>query len=81
MITFQRPLLPVPALGLIFLGAGLLSIQATPDPASAQLIPIKTVPVASGDQFLLFPSQNLGMGGVGVATVSYTHLTLPTTSP
>lgn len=36
-------------------------------PAAAQLIPIKTVPVASGDQFLLFPSTNLAMGGVGLA--------------
>ncbi len=36
-------------------------------PSSAQLIPIKTVPVASGDQFLFFPSDNLAMGGVGLA--------------
>src|SRR5882762_4355430 len=35
--------------------------------ASAQIIPIKTVPLAQGDQFLLFPSNNLGMGGVSVA--------------
>jgi hypothetical protein len=35
--------------------------------AHAQLIPVKSVPVASGDQFLLFPSQNLAMGGVGLA--------------
>lgn len=38
-----------------------------PAPAGAQLIQIKTVPVASGDQFLLFPSGNLAMGGVGLA--------------
>jgi hypothetical protein len=36
-------------------------------PARAQLIPVKSVPVAAGDQFLLFPSQNLAMGGVGLA--------------
>jgi hypothetical protein len=36
-------------------------------PASAQLISLKTVPVAAGDQFLLFPSRNLGMGGVSMA--------------
>ena len=36
-------------------------------PASGQLIPVKSVPVASGDQFLLFPSGNLAMGGVGLA--------------
>jgi hypothetical protein len=34
---------------------------------SAQVIPVRTVPVASGDQFLLFPSQTLTMGGVTVA--------------
>ncbi len=34
---------------------------------SSQLIPIKTVPVASGDQFLFYPSQNLGMGSAGLA--------------
>ncbi|UCG88662.1 MAG: hypothetical protein JSW71_09035 [Gemmatimonadota bacterium] len=33
----------------------------------AQLISLKTVPVAAGDQFMLFPSRNLGMGGVGIA--------------
>jgi len=35
--------------------------------ASAQIIPIKTIPLAQGDQFLLFPSNNLGMGGTGIA--------------
>ena len=34
---------------------------------SAQLIPIRSVPVASGDQFLLYPSQNLAMGSVRIA--------------
>jgi len=33
----------------------------------AQLISIKTVPIATGNQFLVFPSQNLGMGGVSIA--------------
>src|SRR5687768_8332633 len=36
-------------------------------PAAAQLIPIKTVPVAEGDQFGFFPSANLGMAGVSIA--------------
>jgi len=36
-------------------------------PAGAQLIPIKTIPIAQGDQFQLFPSDNLGMGGVTIA--------------
>jgi hypothetical protein len=35
--------------------------------AAAQLIPIKTVPVAEGDQFGFFPSANLGMAGVSIA--------------
>jgi hypothetical protein len=35
--------------------------------APAQLIQIKTVPVAQGDQFDLFPSRNLGMGAVSIA--------------
>ncbi len=32
-----------------------------------QLISLKTIPVATGDQFLLFPSQNLGMGGINIS--------------
>lgn len=39
----------------------------TPAVARAQLISLKTVPVAAGDQFLIFPSQRLGMGGVSIA--------------
>ena len=35
--------------------------------ASAQLISIKTVPIAQGDQFQIFPSNNFGMGGVSIA--------------
>ncbi|MFN2566490.1 MAG: hypothetical protein ABR499_15950 [Gemmatimonadaceae bacterium] len=35
--------------------------------AAAQLIPIKTVPVAEGDQFAFFPSANLAMAGVSIA--------------
>ena len=34
---------------------------------AAQIIPIRSVPLAQGDQFLLFPSANLGMGGVSLA--------------
>lgn len=44
-----------------------VAILAFPTSATAQLIQVKTVPVASGDQFLLFPSENLAMGGVGLA--------------
>src|SRR3712207_9208274 len=35
--------------------------------AAAQLISIKTVPVAEGDQFGFFPSANLGMAGLSIA--------------
>lgn len=35
--------------------------------ASAQVIPIRTVPLAQGDQFFIFPSDNLGMAGVSIA--------------
>src|SRR6267142_1589365 len=36
-------------------------------PVRAQLIPIKTIPIAQGDQFQIFPSDNLGLGGVSIA--------------
>ena len=36
-------------------------------PARAQLIPIKTIPIAQGDQFQIFPSNNLGLGGISIA--------------
>lgn len=35
--------------------------------ASAQIIPVKTVPIAEGDQFTFLPSANRGMAGVGIA--------------
>src|ERR671931_689793 len=49
---------------LVLLGALLTALAP---PAAAQLIPIRTVPFAPGDQFRIFPSNNLGMGGVSVA--------------
>ena len=36
-------------------------------PLAGQVVPIRTVPVASGDQFLTLPSTNLGMAGVRLA--------------
>lgn len=45
----------------------LSSIALLASSAAAQLIPIRTVPVASGDQFRLLPSQSMGMGGVRYA--------------
>ncbi|MCB9058730.1 MAG: hypothetical protein H6627_09195 [Calditrichae bacterium] len=34
---------------------------------SAQFISVKSLPVATGDQFLLYPSKNISMGGVNIA--------------
>ena len=45
----------------------LLLIATAAAPATAQLISLKTVPVATGDQFLTLPSERLGMGSVGIA--------------
>jgi len=44
-----------------------LALLAASLPLSAQVIPVRTVPVASGDQFLILPSATLGMGGVTLA--------------
>jgi len=46
-----------------------LLLYAFASPASTQLIPIRTVPIAQGDQFQIFPSNNLGMGSVSIALV------------
>ncbi len=42
-------------------------VAAMPDPGASQLISLKTVPVATGDQFLTLPSEKIGMGGVSIA--------------
>jgi hypothetical protein len=44
-----------------------------PGAASAQLIPIKTLPIAQGDQFAIFPSANDAMGGVSIAIRDSVH--------
>ncbi|MCF6238318.1 MAG: hypothetical protein L3J79_05835, partial [Candidatus Marinimicrobia bacterium] len=54
--TGYRPLILLVALGLLMISS-----------LRAQLISLKTIPVAAGDQFLLFPSQNLGIGGVSIS--------------
>jgi hypothetical protein len=46
----------VAALGTVLFGA----------PAGAQYIGLKTVPLAAGEQFLIFPASNLGMGAVSI---------------
>ena len=50
------------ARSLVFLLAGLVAA-----PAASQVIEVKSVPVASGDQFLVLPSATLGMGSVALA--------------
>jgi hypothetical protein len=46
-----------------------IACVALPHPGAAQLIAIKTLPIAQGDQFDIFPSANVGMGGVSIALV------------
>jgi hypothetical protein len=48
----------------------ILSLALTillPAGAGAQLVSLRSVPVASGDQFFLFPSERQAMGGVSIA--------------
>jgi hypothetical protein len=42
-------------------------ILLVPTDIAAQHIALKTVPIPTGEQFLVLPSRNLGMGGVSVA--------------
>jgi hypothetical protein len=53
----------------VLLGSILLvsSLASSPGSVAAQLIELRTVPVAAGDQFATFPSLNLGMGGASIA--------------
>jgi hypothetical protein len=62
--TPTRPFPTRPRPGSLLVLVLALAVAA---PAAAQVIPIKTVPVATGDQFLVFPSDRLGMGGVSIA--------------
>ena len=43
------------------------ALWTLPARSEAQVIALKTVPLATGDQFLLLPSERLGMGGVSIA--------------
>ena len=47
--------------------AFLLLAGTLPRGAGAQLISLKSVPIATGDQFLTLPSSRLGMANVGIA--------------
>jgi hypothetical protein len=44
-----------------------LLLLTSPTRANAQSISLNTIPLASGNQFLVFPSERLGMGGVQIA--------------
>lgn len=44
----------------------LASLTTLARPAAPQVIPIKTLPIATGDQFAFFPSANDAMGGVSI---------------
>ena len=46
---------------------GTTTLGTAPVGSQAQVIALKTVPLATGDQFLLLPSERLGMGGVSIA--------------
>lgn len=56
-----------PMAGAFALVLAALSPAPPSGAAAAQLIPIKTAPVAEGDQFAFLPSLNLGMGGASIA--------------
>src|SRR5262245_18275834 len=45
----------------------LVTLLAATPAARAQLIQVKTLPVADGDQWRLFPSANYDLGGVSIA--------------
>jgi hypothetical protein len=47
--------------------AAAVALAAPGRKAEAQLIEVRTAPVAIGDQFEIFPSQNFGMGSVTIA--------------
>lgn len=45
-----------------------LSLMCVVSASTAQIIPIKTVPLATGSQFSIFPSAHMASGGVSIAT-------------
>ncbi len=50
-----------------------LGVLCSPSTPRAQLIAVKTLPIADGEQFSFFPSANLGMGGVSIAIRDSIH--------
>ena len=57
----------LPRLYTVRCGLALTVLALMPATAAAQLIALKTVPIATDDQFLFFPSKNRGMGSVSIA--------------
>jgi hypothetical protein len=53
--------------GLRAVGIAVPLLSFASPSARAQLIPIKTIPIAQGSQFEIFPSSNLGMADVSIA--------------
>jgi hypothetical protein len=51
----------------VTLAAAALALAVLPGPVRSQNITLKTVPIPTGEQFLLFPTQSLGMGSVAIA--------------
>ena len=45
----------------------ILGMLAVPATAGAQLIPVKTTPIISGDSEMMLPSRTAGMGGLSIA--------------
>jgi hypothetical protein len=56
-MRIQRPILFI---------AATVAVVAAPAPLLGQNITLKTVPIPTGEQFLLFPSQRMGMGSVHI---------------
>lgn len=52
---------------LLFILTIILFLMNQPQYSFSQIIAIKSVPVAEGDQFNIFPSQNVSMGSISIA--------------
>jgi hypothetical protein len=51
----------------VWIAGAILVLSALTPPATAQLIQIKTLPIADGDQWRIFPSANAAMGDLSIA--------------
>ena len=57
----------------LFRLTGVALIILLPTAARSQEIPVKSIPVATGTQFLLFPSENAALGSVNIALRDVWH--------